>query len=271
MKGYELGRIFGFLMANRVLRSASGAGQRLKTDEAEIAQFWEIQASEEERLFFDAFLGSQGFKLVRYDSFEMEGIPKDQYVYLLVRDGRGDLSPWADSDQAVEAVRCKLEKSLEPKDSARVWLALIWFSMLHLQYPRIARGFSEVSEYQRAVFDKDQLAEAVREALEKQRSIQDAQPSVIREILLSTDKPQIPNRGNRFLAHMESIGHLQKPEAGIYQQTLLAAAGSRWACRGLGLLAEADDEADEIPTPFGQTERAFELAEESEIGQEPEF
>jgi hypothetical protein len=95
---------------------------------------------------------------------------------------------------------------------------------------------------------------------------------VIREILLSTDKPQIPNRVNRFLAHMESIGHLQKTEAGIYQQTLLAAAEIAMGLEdGLGLLAEADDEADEIPTPFGQTERAFELAEESEIGQEPEF
>lgn len=279
MKGWELGHVFSFLMENRALRSFAAAGQRLKPQEAEYAKFWAYGATERERAFMDDFLQSQGFKVKRYDSFDMPaGIPEGQFVYLLLRDGTGSLSTWANSEQAVERVRCKYENKPEPKDHARIWLALLWFSMLHLLYARIGRGVSEVSRYQEARFSKDELADIVRETIENQRKLEVEEPSFVREAILSNGDPKIPNRVKAFTAYLIEINNLVEIEPGVCQQTLLSAAemGVNFE-DGLNLLypeeAASDPEGreDNPIEPMQRVEEAFTLANNSEIGTETEF
>lgn len=273
MRGWEIGLVFAFLSDQRIIRSAAEQGQRLRKNEQDLARFLEYEATSEEKACLDHFLQAQGFRLHRYDSYDMPGIKRDQYVFLLLRDGEGVLTPWADAEEAVECVRHRHGTSSEPKDHARVWLCQIWFSMLYLQYPKLGRSFSEVSRYQEAAFTRDHLADAIRETLESRRQENVAEPSLARTILLDSESPRISDRVRAFLQYMVKIGHLVEVEKNVFRQTLLASAelGVNFN-DGLGLLVDLDPaEEEDAPISMRHTEQAFDLAENDEIGQEQEM
>lgn len=276
-RGHELGCIQAFLVKHRALRSAAPAGtKRLRRNEAEMAAYWEFEASSEDKDLLDDIFRAQGHRLQRYDSFEVPGIPNDGYVHLLIRDGEAALSPWANDDDAIDSVRCNYKGLPEPVDQASVWLVLLWYCMLHLQYEKINRSMGEVSEYQRARFTKDQLASHLKEELEVRRKEECDDPSDVRSILLGNTSPKIRNRVSGVIAFLLKIEHLYEVEKGVYQQTLLAASeiGDNFE-EGLGLLLPLPEEYEDGETPpaniMKQTEEAFDLAREGEIGQETEF
>jgi hypothetical protein len=276
MNGNKMGEVFCFLVFNRAARSASPPGQRLRANESAVAEYLELHITREERLFLDGFFEVQGFRLKRYDAYEMPGLAKDSYVYLLLRTGLGTPSIWASSDEVVEIIRCKHESKPEPKDHARVWLALLWFSLLELLYPRINRGFLEVSEYHKARFTKDDLAEVVRDAVERQRQLENAPSSPIREIILRNTSLQLSRRVPGFISYLQKIGHLLEVEPAVYQQTLLFSAEIGVSLEeGMNLLLPEEESSlgDKIMAPvdpFGQVEHSFELVSSGKYAVEME-
>ena len=199
------------------------------------------------------------------------------YTFLLLRDGDGALTPWADAEALIEQCRIKVNGKPELKDETRAWVALLWLNLLQLQYPMVGRGLSEVSRYQESFVSKDKLAESMKEAVraEREKDIEESSPA--RNYILNSASPSINTRVNRFVSYLNGIGHLEEfgNEKGVFQQTLLAAAeiGVNYDDGLLLLLPHDEDEELELGENqiFAQMEHAFELAEQGEMAHEQEL
>ncbi|WP_067517508.1 hypothetical protein [Endozoicomonas ascidiicola] len=224
----EMGEVYAYLLRHRIAetraqgvrRRASQTGLLSERDAAVILK----EADEEQMQNFRSFLSGQGLQLGIYDSADYPGIPPGGQIYMLLRNPEAELPAMFSQQQVLQ----KLKVRNETKEATAVWFIHLWLLMLGLLYTRTNRSLSDVSLYQNAVFNQEELAETLRSHLETiRRTGEDKTESndAPRQlaILLTEKGEDINRRVKNFTDVLVDANHLQAKGEKIFQQTLLGA------------------------------------------------
>lgn len=236
----DMGTVFQFLLKNRIVETKTTTKRRSKPGEAEVAHIlnsWGIDELEG----FEEFLNSQGFSLYEATDQDYKGIALGGKMWMLIRRPQYDISSFLSIDPTVEAIRIK---DTESKEVLGVWFLHIWLMYLYLTYTRIGRSPEQVSKYEDTFFIADDLIDAVREHLERVRSLQlesEAQKRLV-DILDSEKGTDVNRRVKGFTDVMAKSNLIQKVSENEYQQTLIGAIEIAEAFRSvmLGTLVKED-------------------------------
>jgi len=162
----EVGEAHSFLILYRVVETKSSS-RRISSNEKRIANYL-LQFSQGEQKALDGMFKAYGFKLKRFDSDEMPGIPRNGISWLLLRNTDVQLPEHYSTVASIRGIAIRDGESLE---SLSVWFLHIWLICLSQLYSINNRSPSQVSQYLSASLSRDSLTNAVRNHIESIRSI----------------------------------------------------------------------------------------------------
>lgn len=226
-----MGTVFQFLLKNRIVETKTTAKRRSKPGETEAAHILDSWGLEELE-GFEEFLNSQGFSLYEASDQDYKGIAFGGKMWMLVRRPQDEISTFLSIDPTMEAIRIK---DIESKEVLGVWFLHIWLMYLYLTYTKIGRSPEQVSKYEDTFFIADDLIDAVREHLDRVRSLQleeDSQKRLV-DILDSEKGTDVNRRVKGFIDVMLKSNLIQKVSENEYQQTLIGAIEIAEAFRSL--------------------------------------
>lgn len=222
----EIGQVQAYLLHYRMIerhpqgrpRRPARQGLLAERDAEELL----AGATEAEKDRLRQLLAGLGLRLTILEDSEYPGISPGNCLYLLQRHADGHLPGILSRQPVLEALRLRQESQA----LLSVWYLQLWLLLLSLLYTRYNRALSDVSRYQEATFQVDELIDSVQRHLEhlRQHTDQGDQREWI-EALVSARGEDISRRCRAFVGIMQRAGLIEKATEGeeVWQQTLLGA------------------------------------------------
>ena len=216
-----LGKLQGFFLTHRMVRTTVPKGKSFKEGEKDIAEFIRHEMTGSERGYLMDLFSSFGFTLKVFDGKEYPGIPIGGQVWCLVRDPTELPPKWMSSKEILDGLA---EKTSEPRKTTVAWTFIIYLHYLVLTYTRLNRHPNEVSRFVDAVFSREELTELVHRFVNGLGET-DSGKSEIVGILTSEKGQEVDRRVARVLDWLCGINHLEYSKVDdAYSQTILGAA-----------------------------------------------
>lgn len=248
-----LGKLYGYLITHRILRTRVGENEKFFPEEKELAQAYKSM-DKRSKIAFEEFLTGSGFKLIRYDAFSYPGLPQGSTCYVLIRNSMEHVPQWLKPAHIYDAVIARKGHKNNTQRVLRLWFFIIWLNLLALLY-KGNRPLSAVSDAGKMSFTDDILLKQISDFIEleiRQKSDADAYDQFIREVLLEDNPRDLRRRVMGFLEFMTQISYLTRytfEGSIVYTQTLVMASevASNYADCFAYLINEYDDDG----LPFG--------------------
>lgn len=212
---------FDFLIVNRIARTLSGDGPRLRANESEIAQWLDRVSLDDSYELLDKLLENYGFTLERKDSSTTDGVPSGSVWFFIVRSDYIGTPPWMGVQQLYEQIRCKYETL----HAARRWTFFLWYLLQGLLYTRLNRLPESALDHTKAWFTEEEFIDLATNKVEeiRQAPLSDRNKDV-ETILVNSEWKHISARVKRLLKFLVKINHIvQIPGRNEYCQTLVGA------------------------------------------------
>ena len=219
----EMGEVYAFLLRYRIAESLPQERRRRTSQTGLISERDACavlkEADDEQMQQFRSFLAGQGLQLGVYDSADYPGISPGAQVYMLLRIADAELPTMFSQQQLLQKLRIRNES----QESTAVWFLHIWMLMLGLLYTRNNRALSDVSQYQDAVFNQEELVDALKTHLEVLRHGGQQGKNTPRQIaiLIAEKGEDISRRIRNFIGALVDASQLLEKRKDVYQQTLL--------------------------------------------------
>lgn len=223
-----LGKLYGYLITHRILRTRVGENEKFHPGEKELAQAYKSM-DKHSKIAFEEFLLGSGFKLVRYDAFSYPGLPQGSTCYVLIRNSMENVPQWLKPSNIYDAVVARKGHKSNTQRVLRLWFFFIWLNMLALLY-KGNRPLSAVSDAGRMSFTEDLLIKQISDFIEleiRQKEDADEYDQFMREVLLTDNPRDLRKRVSGFLEFMTRISYLGRyrfEEQTVYTQTLVMAS-----------------------------------------------
>ncbi|SLM30709.1 hypothetical protein MTBBW1_2380033 [Desulfamplus magnetovallimortis] len=223
-----LGKLYGYLITHRILRTRVADNEKFFPEEKELAQAYK-SVDKHSKIAFEEFLAGSGFKLVRYDAFSYPGLPQGSTCYVLIRNSMENVPQWLKPSDIYDVVIARKGHKSNTQRVLRLWFFFIWLNMLSILY-KGNRPLSAISDSGRMSFSDDTLIKQITDFIEievRQKDDADACDSFIREVLLADNPRDLRKRVTGFLDFMTRISYLSRYRfegQNIYTQTLVMAS-----------------------------------------------
>ena len=223
-----LGKLYGYLISHRILRTRVGDNEKFFPEEKELAQAYKSM-DKRSKIAFEEFLSGSGFKLIRYDAFSYPGLPQGSTCYVLIRNSMEHVPQWLKPAEIYDVVIARKGHKSNTQRVLRLWFFIIWLNLLALIY-KGNRPLSAVSDAGKMSFTDDLLIKQITDFIEleiRQKSDADAYDQFICEVLLADNPRDLRRRVMGFLEFMTRISYLSRytfEGQAVYTQTLVMAS-----------------------------------------------
>ncbi|MBF0200977.1 MAG: hypothetical protein HQK66_06650 [Desulfamplus sp.] len=223
-----LGKLYGYLITRRILRTRVGENEKFFPEEKELAQAYKSM-DKHSKIAFEEFLAGSGFKLIRYDAYSYPGLPQGSTCHVLVRNSMENVPQWLKPSGIYEAVAARKGDKNSTQRVLRLWFFFIWLNMLALIY-KDNRPVSAISDAGKMSFTETLLTKQISDFIEheiRRREDSDSCDRFMRDVLLGDSPRDMRRRIRGFLDFMTSISYLTRyPFEGetVYTQTLVMAS-----------------------------------------------
>ena len=150
-----LGKLYGYLISHRILRTRVGENEKFFPEEKELAQAYKSM-DKRSKIAFEEFLSGSGFKLIRYDAFSYPGLPQGSTCYVLIRNSMEHVPQWLKPAEIYDVVIARKGHKSNTQRVLRLWFFIIWLNLLALIY-KGNRPLSAVSDAGKMSFTDDLL------------------------------------------------------------------------------------------------------------------
>jgi hypothetical protein len=221
MNNTDLGRIYAYLLRNRIVENKS-IRRNVSREERDIAIMLR-DADAHMRALLDEFLDGQGLMLKSF-SDDVKGLPTGAVSFVLAR--KPDTNPPFFGTERMIARMQKAGGSDVSERDAKIWFVHIWFILMDILYTRRGCSPGELQDWVEKSFTKVVLVEAMRDYLnEDVRKIDPttlATPT-IHASLTSFKEGTVAQFCNSFLDLMMDARLIESISSDLYRPTLLFA------------------------------------------------
>lgn len=221
MNNTDLGRVYAYLLRNRIVESKS-MRRNISREERDTSIMLR-DADAHMRALLDEFLDGQGLMLKSF-SDDVKGLPVGAISFVLAR--KPDTNPpFFGTERMIARMQQAGGSDVSERD-AKIWFVHIWFILMDILYTRRGCSPGELQDWVEKSFTKAVLVEAMRDYLnEEVRKIDPATLATptIHASLTSFKEGTVAQFCNNFLDLMMDARLIESIGSDLYRPTLLFA------------------------------------------------